>query len=655
MLTPYYEWAFEKTNCEKVLNGHYAHGISEIKQLHAGILAAGALFSYIKDTQKNSLIHFKAINSLERASHILFDTFTLRNLELTSSLREHSRKGTLLGVLDKTATPVGARLIKQVIEKPLRDKKQIEARHDAVSELKANFSLRKDLLEKLSKVTDLERLLAKIAYGSLDARGALSILASLNCLPDIKRLLSNTKSSLLFRIFGGINELPELTKLLKEAIDDVPPQGISDGGIIRPGFNAEVDKLREASCSAKSWIAKLEARERQNTGIKNLKVGYNRVFGYYIEITNSQREQVPYEYQRKQTLVNCERYITPELKEYEQSVLGADEKCAKLEEELFIAVRLRIAEKIEILQQNARYIATLDVLNSFAQVAYDNNYVRPSMSNSCDIKVKGGRHPVVECAAKIEFTPNDCEMKNGELLLITGPNMGGKSTYMRQLALIVIMAQMGSFVPASSAEIGIVDRVFTRVGASDDIAAGLSTFMVEMRELADILTSATSNSLLILDEIGRGTSTADGLCLAWATIEHIVSKIKAKTLFATHFHELTELEGTLPGVLNFSVTVREYGEDILFLHKIKRGGADRSFGIEVAKLAGLPAELLVRAKALLGSVSIDAAFSGEVNKTEGDDRAQKLAAEIARLEVERITPMEALSILDGLKRKAEQL
>ena len=483
------------------------------------------------------------------------------------------------------------------------DKKAIQARLEAVDELKGDLYLRNELRTALEEIYDIERLLSRISYGSLDARDVVAIRSSLHPLPHIKELLNNCKSGLLLQIAQQIDCLQELYIYLNESIADNPPLGIREGGIIKSGFHAEVDKLREAKVSGKDWLASLEKREREQTGIKNLKIGFNKVFGYYIEVTKSNLDLVPYRYTRRQTLTGSERYITQELKELEDMLLSAEDKCNKLEYQLFQHVREELEKHMEAMQENANLIAVADVLQSFAQAAYDYNYVKPIIREDGVLEIKGGRHPVVERAARQEFVPNDVymDMSEDKLLIITGPNMAGKSTFMRQIGLIVLMAQMGSFVPAASAKISIVDRVFTRVGASDDLASGQSTFMVEMNELASILNNATSRSLLILDEIGRGTSTLDGLSIAWATIEYILEEngIGAKTLFATHYHELIALERMLPGVRNYSVGVKEFNREVVFLHKIMRGGTDKSFGIEVAKLAGLPEAMIRRAKALL--------------------------------------------------------
>ena len=660
-------WPYESANAQRLLQEHFGvmnvsvFGFSESSPC---LNAAGALLQYLLDTQKNSLAHIQKLSKTSGKDYMVIDQFTHRNLELTETMRSKEKRGSLLWLLDKTKTAMGGRLLKLYIEQPLLNPKEIQARLDAVEEIKEGFALRSNLRQELDKIYDIERLLARISYGSLDARDLVALKSSLGPLPGIRQMLQSCRSSALRACAEQLDPLEGLYQYLEDCICEEPPHGIRDGGFIRPGYNAEVDKLRDAKTSGSKWLATMEQRERDATGIKNLKIGYNKVFGYYIEVSKSNLSAVPYRYTRRQTLSNCERYITQELKELEDVLLSATDKCNALEYSLFLQIRDHLSQYIDVLQKNASLLAKTDVLQSFAQAAYDYDYVKPKICTDGSISIKDGRHPVVERAVRQEFVPNDTFLddKEDKLLVITGPNMAGKSTFMRQTGLIVLMAQMGCFVPASEARLSIVDRVFTRVGASDDLASGQSTFMVEMNELASILNSATEKSLLILDEIGRGTSTLDGLSIAWATIEYILGKngIGAKTLFATHYHELTDLEGKLPGLRNYSSTVREYEKSIVFLHKIRRGGTDRSFGIEVAKLAGLPGALTDRAKALLtllqqnagtdlGRIDFSAVPALPDKKAQ---EAEKLVKTLAQLDIDNLTPLEALSLLSDIKQKA---
>jgi len=667
--TPYEAWPYQHSNALKVLLQHFgvmsmdAFGISADSLM---IHAAGALLQYLLDTQKNSLNHIKKLAQTAGGEYMVIDQFTHRNLELTETMREKSKKGSLLGLLDKTKTAMGGRLLRHYIEQPLLNKQTINARLEAVEELKNNLYLRNELRLALDEIYDIERLLSKISYGSLDARDVVAIRSSLRPLPQIKELLTMCKSKLLATAGEQLDCIQELCTYLEESISDNPPLGIRDGGFIREGFHNEVDKLREAKNSGKDWLASLEQRERNETGIKNLKIGFNKVFGYYIEVTKSNLSAVPYRYTRRQTLAGSERYITQELKELEDMLLSAEDKCSKLEYQLFQHIRSVLEEHISGMQENANLIAMVDVLQSFAQAAYDYNYVKPVIKEDGVIEIKGGRHPVVERTARQDFVPNNIYMDaaDDKLLVITGPNMAGKSTFMRQVGLIVLMAQVGSFVPATSAKISICDRVFTRVGASDDLASGQSTFMVEMNELASILNNATSRSLLILDEIGRGTSTLDGLSIAWATIEYILgeSGIGAKTLFATHYHELIALENMLPGVRNYSVGVKEFNREIIFLHKISKGGTDKSFGIEVAKLAGLPENMIQRAKALLTLLeeqsgtdltAIDMDRAEEYSTQQKNEAEEKVLSALRNMDINSITPFEALSLLNDFKQRIQ--
>ena len=567
----------------------------------SGTLAVGALLLYLYETQKNTLDNLTKITPYRSGGYMIIDSATNRNLELIETLREKQKKGSLLWVLDKTKTAMGARLMRNWIEQPLIEKKKITARQDAVEELYNDMITREEIREYLNAVYDLERLVTRISYRTANPRDLIAFKTSLGMIPPVKQLLSQAKSAELKEIDERMDCLEDIYDLIEKSIQDEPPIMIREGGMIKEGYNEDVDKFRLSRTEGKTWLAELEAREKEKTGIKNLRVRYNKVFGYYLEVTNSYKELVPEDWTRKQTLANAERYITPELKELEDMILGAEDKLAALEYDLYCEVRDSIGEQVVRIQETAKAIAHLDVLASLACVAQSNDYVRPSINTKGVIDIQGGRHPVVEKMNNNQmFIDNDTYLdnKNHRISIITGPNMAGKSTYMRQSALIVLMAQIGSFVPAKSANIGIVDRIFTRVGASDDLASGQSTFMVEMTEVANILRNATSRSLLILDEIGRGTSTFDGLSIAWAVVEHISNPklLGAKTLFATHYHELTELEGKLDSVNNYCIAVREQGDDIIFLRKIIRGGADKSYGIQVARLAGVPDSVIDRAR-----------------------------------------------------------
>lgn len=600
-------WYFDDTACREKLMEHFK--VSSLAGLglsdyDCGVLSAGALLQYLLETQKNDLSHMTRITPYTTGKYMMLDSSTRRNLELCETLREKQKRGSLLWVLDKTKTAMGARMLRKFIEQPLIEKQEILRRLDAVEELKQSAISREEIREYLSPVYDLERLITRITYGTANPRDLTAFAGSLSMLPPIRYLLEEMESSLLKDIYAELDPLEDLCTLVQNAIADEPPLAMKEGGIIRDGYNEEVDTLRRAKSEGKDWLAKLEQDEREKTGIKTLRIKYNKVFGYYLEVTNSYKELVPDYYTRKQTLANAERYITPELKELEDTILGAEDKLYALEYELYCTIRDTIAAEVKRIQTTAKAIALLDVFSSLALVAERNNYVRPKINESGKIDIKDGRHPVVE-----QMIPNGTFICNDTLLddkkqrvsIITGPNMAGKSTYMRQAALIVLMAQIGSFVPAAKADIGLVDRIFTRVGASDDLASGQSTFMVEMTEVANILRNATSKSLLILDEIGRGTSTFDGLSIAWAVVEYISDSklLGAKTLFATHYHELTELEGKIDNVNNYCIAVKEKGDDIVFLRKIVKGGADKSYGIQVAKLAGVPDLVIDRAKEIV--------------------------------------------------------
>ncbi len=672
-------WYFDDDLCRRTLKEHFHVADLEglgIGDYDNGILASGALFLYLKETQKSALSHMATIHPYMAEKYMLIDSSSRRNLELVETMREKQKKGSLLWVLDKTKTAMGARTLRAMVEQPLIDTEEIEQRLTAIEELNEKAMLRDEIREYLNPVYDMERLISRISYKSANPRDLVAFAASLEMLPYIKQTLGEFDSSLLKQLNEDMDALSDLCSLIKNAIVDEPPIAQKDGGIIREGFNEDVDKFRRSRTDGKKWLSELEARERERTGIKSLKIKYNRVFGYSLEVTNTFRDQVPDNYVRKQTLSNAERYITQELKELEDLILGAEDKLYALEYELFCQVRDQAGAEVVRIQKTAKAVAYLDVFASLALVAQRNHYVRPKINEGGVIDIKNGRHPVVEKMIENDmFIANDTYLNNQKkrVSIITGPNMAGKSTYMRQSALIVLMAQIGSFVPAEKANIGIVDRIFTRVGASDDLASGQSTFMVEMTEVANILRNATSKSLLILDEIGRGTSTFDGLSIAWAVIEHI-SNTKlcgAKTLFATHYHELTELEGKIPGVNNYCIAVKEKGDDIVFLRKIVKGGADKSYGIQVAKLAGVPDSVIARAKELVEELS-DADITAAVKDLTAPKKKEKIVydqvdmaqmslfdtvqdndivEEIRGLDLSNITPMEAMNILFNLQNK----
>lgn len=649
----------------------------------SGTLAVGALLLYLYETQKNTLDNLTKITPYRSGGYMIIDSVTNRNLELIETLREKQKKGSLLWVLDKTKTAMGARLMRNWIEQPLIEKKKITARQDAVEELYNDMITREEIREYLNAVYDLERLVTRISYRTANPRDLIAFKTSLGMIPPVKQLLSQAKSAELKEIDERMDCLEDIYDLIEKSIQDEPPIMIREGGMIKEGYNEDVDKFRLSRTEGKTWLAELEAREKEKTGIKNLRVRYNKVFGYYLEVTNSYKELVPEDWTRKQTLANAERYITPELKELEDMILGAEDKLAALEYDLYCEVRDSIGEQVVRIQETAKAIAHLDVLASLACVAQSNDYVRPSINTKGVIDIQGGRHPVVEKMNNNQmFIDNDTYLdnKNHRISIITGPNMAGKSTYMRQSALIVLMAQIGSFVPAKSANIGIVDRIFTRVGASDDLASGQSTFMVEMTEVANILRNATSRSLLILDEIGRGTSTFDGLSIAWAVVEHISNPklLGAKTLFATHYHELTELEGKLDSVNNYCIAVREQGDDIIFLRKIIRGGADKSYGIQVARLAGVPDSVIDRAKEIASWLEetdvTDKAKNLQVRTSAKKKEVVREAVpaekqmslfdiypadhpvlkELAGLDVSNMTPIQALNTLYELQKRLKE-
>jgi len=610
-ISPVASWYFDEDKCREVLMEHFKTaslaGLG-LDGYSIGIVASGAVMQFLIDTQKIPLEHITTIRPYSPENYMMLDRSTRRNLELCETMREKSKKGSLFWVLDKTKTAMGARLLRKSIEQPLVNTGDINERLDIITELNNNAVLREELREYLSPVYDLERLIGKISYRSANPRDLIALRQSLSMFPDIKTLLSGFKKSKLKEFAIQLDDLNDIFELVNNSIEDEPPISVREGGIIKEGYDSEADRLRSAKTEGKKWLAELVEEEKKRTGIKNLRVKYNKIFGYHLEVTNSYKELVPGDWTRKQTLANAERYTTPRLKELEDTILGAEDRLCNVEYNIFCRIRDTIYDNIGRIQKTAQIIANIDMFSALALVAEQNNYVRPVISKKGGISIKKGRHPVVEqMISSNSFVPNDTYLDNGShrIAIITGPNMAGKSTYMRQTALIVLMAQAGSFVPAESAEIGIADRIFTRVGASDDLASGQSTFMIEMTEVANIIRNATKNSLIILDEIGRGTSTFDGLSIAWAVIEHIADTklLGARTLFATHYHELTELEGKLDSVDNYCIAVKEQGEDIVFLRKIIKGGADKSYGIQVAKLAGVPESVLKRAREIAEELS----------------------------------------------------
>lgn len=672
-------WYFDDESCKRILKDHFHVNTLDglgIADYESGVIAAGSLFLYLKETQKTALSQMTSIHPYTAEKYMLIDSSSRRNLELVETLREKQKRGSLLWVLDKTRTAMGARTLRSYVEQPLIDVDEINNRLMAVEELKEKPMLRDEIREYLNPIYDLERLISRISYKSANPRDLVAFASSLEMIPYIRQILKDFDAPIIKRIYEDMDDLEDVTGLIKSAIIEDPPLAQKEGGIIREGYNPDVDKFRTARTDGKKWLGELEARERERTGIKSLKIKYNRVFGYSLEVTNTFKELVPENYIRKQTLVNAERYITQELKDLEDVILGAEDKLYALEYQLFSDVRDKVGNEVVRIQRTAKAVAALDVFASLALVAERNNYVRPKVSENGIIDIKNGRHPVVERVIENDmFIANDTFLDNHKkrISIITGPNMAGKSTYMRQTALIVLMAQIGCFVPAQKASIGIVDRIFTRVGASDDLASGQSTFMVEMTEVANILRNATSKSLLILDEIGRGTSTFDGLAIAWAVIEHI-SNTKlcgAKTLFATHYHELTELEGKISGVNNYCIAVKEKGDDIVFLRKIVKGGADKSYGIQVAKLAGVPEPVIQRAKELVEELS-DADITAAVKDLTAPKKKQKVVydqvdmaqmslfdtvqdndiiEELKSIDIGNLTPMEALNTLYNLQNK----
>ncbi len=668
-------WYFDDTTCKNSILEHFhtksLSGLG-IDDYTIGCVAAGSVLLYLRETQKNSLSHIRKITPYKNNNFMLLDRATRRNLELCETMRDKEKKGSLFWVLDKTCTAMGARKLRNSIEEPILDKQILESRLDAVSWLFDSYVQREELREYLNPVYDLERLTTKISYKSANPRDLIALKQSLSMLPHIKNILSEAGLGILNEIYNDIDTLDDIYELIERAINDEPPLTMHDGDIIKSFYNENVDKYRKAATDGKKWLTDILEKEKEHTDIKNLKLKYNKVFGYYLEVTNSFKDKVPDNWIRKQTLVNAERYTTPELKEIEDTVLGARDRLYELEYELFCQVRDIIYDAIPRIQKTAKHIGYLDMLASLATVAQKNNYVRPTITTDGKIKIKGGRHPVVENMINGSlFIDNDTHLNNEErrIAIITGPNMAGKSTYMRQTALIVLMAQIGSFVPASEASICIVDRIFTRVGASDNLASGESTFMVEMTEVANILRNATKNSLIILDEIGRGTSTFDGLAIAWAVVEYIADKsiIGAKTLFATHYHELTELEGRLSGVNNYCIAVKEQGEDIIFLRKIVKGGADKSYGIQVARLAGVPEQVLKRAFNIVDELVDNDLIekTKKLSEPKGLDKTEpvqlslfadgflkneNIIDRIRSLRMENMTPMDAMKVLYDLQK-----
>ena len=638
--------------------------IENLAEKKLALSSINALVQYIEDTQKTSLDHINKITIYNLSKYMALDINARRNLEITEKMRDKSKKGTLLWVLDKTSTSMGGRLLRRWLNDPLVDVDEINRRLNAVKELKDDIILRGEVIANLKKVYDIERLAGKMAYGNANARDMVTLKNSLFKLPEVKQILKNCKSDLLKGLYEKLDELQDIYQLIEKSIVEDPPMTIKDGGIIKLGYDEEIDKLKTAQTEGKTWLVQLEAEEKEKTGIKNLKIGFNKVFGYFIEVTKSYLDQVPDRFIRKQTLTNAERYITEDLKNLENQILGAEEKVINLEYNAFVEIREEISKNVTRLQTTSEVISSLDVLTSFAQVAEDFNYCMPEVDSSGTIDIKNGRHPVIEkILGEGVFVENDTFLDKGDnrLSIITGPNMAGKTTFMRQVALITLMAQCGSFVPAESANIGVVDKIFTRVGASDDLSMGQSTFMVEMMEVATILKEATPNSLVILDEIGRGTSTYDGLSIAWAVAEYIADKQKcgAKTLFATHYHELTELENKIEGIKNFSIAVKEKGEDIIFLRKIVRGGTDESYGIHVARLAGVPKVVTQKANEILRSLEKKNILTGkrqDKKQVEGqfdmyNYKLAEIAHEIDKVNLNELTPIDALNTLVRIKEK----
>jgi DNA mismatch repair protein MutS len=676
-ITKLEDWIFNFDFANELIKNHFKTVTLKgfgIENLSAGIIAAGAVLNYLNETQRVNLSHLNRISIYNPSDYMILDYSTKRNLEITFSMNDGGREGSLISILDKTQTAMGGRLLKKWISAPLRDLDPIKKRHDSVEELLKNKKVRKDLNENLSEVGDLERLISRICTSRATPREVVAVKSSLKKIPAIKELLTVVKVSTLQNISEQLDPLENIVDKISTAIIDSPPAAINEGGIIRNGFSAELDELRDISLHGKEWIATLQQNERERTGISSLKVNFNNVFGYYIDVSHTHKNKIPENYIRKQTLVNSERFITPELKEYEDKILNAQEKINELESQLFNEIRAIVANEAETIQKNARVIAMLDCLNNFAQCAEEYSYIKPIVDESDRINIVQGRHPVVERILDPgnKYTPNDSLLDNDDqqIILLTGPNMAGKSVYLRQVGLIVLLAQIGSFVPAKEASIGIVDRIFTRVGASDNITAGESTFLVEMQEAANILNNATKKSLILLDEIGRGTSTFDGISIAWAITEYLHEnpEISAKTLFATHYHELNEMAELFPKIKNYKVEVREYDDKVVFLHKVNPGRADHSYGIQVAQMAGLPLFVTNRAKEVLDNLESKELTPYEIKKerlkklkSETDNQISlfefkddSLRTEINKMELDKITPIEALNKLNELKKKMRQ-
>ncbi|OGU19154.1 MAG: DNA mismatch repair protein MutS [Ignavibacteria bacterium GWA2_55_25] len=664
------DWVFHFDYGYELLVNHFktqslkGYGIEAYR---IGVVAAGAVMNYLQETQKANLLHIKKIAPYDTSDFIVLDVSTKRNLEVTSSISGQS-EGTLFSVLDRTLTPMGGRLLKRWLNHPLKKLETVRNRLAAVRELVANESPRGKMGGVLNGMGDLERLIARIATGRGNPREVNQLKGCLELVPLLQSHLAQLKAASLKEVHKWLNPLDQVVTAISSALEDDPPLALVEGGVIRRGYNKELDELRELSFSGKDWIAKLQHQERERTGISSLKVGYNNVFGYYIEVTNTHKDKIPSNYIRKQTLTNAERFITPELKEYEEKILHAEEKMLALETQLFNDLRTLVAAHAAAIQENAYAIAVLDCYSSLAEVAIENNYVCPTVDESFKIEIQGGRHPVIEklLPPGERYTPNDTliDTEEDQILIITGPNMSGKSSYLRQVGLIVLLAQIGSFVPATAAHIGLVDRIYTRVGASDNIASGESTFLVEMHEAANIVNTATRRSLILLDEIGRGTSTFDGISIAWALTEYLHQRIGAKTLFATHYHELNELAELFPRIRNYKVDVREYGDKVIFLHKVVQGFADHSYGIQVAQMAGLPEEVTDRAKRILENLeSSELQVNGrqtkgripppDVQMTLFEVKDDRLREELRRLDLETMTPLEAMQKLAELKKKAE--
>ncbi|MBV9505331.1 MAG: DNA mismatch repair protein MutS [Acidobacteriia bacterium] len=670
------EWTFSHDYADRSLRDHFKllslDGCG-LANRAAAVSASGAILQYLRDTQRGALDHLDRPTYYDRADSLVLDAVTVRNLELVEPLFSADSGGshaaaTVLAVLDQTQTGMGGRLLRQRLLRPSMNQADIEQRLEAVGEMMTQTILRAEVRKHLSGILDIERLLAKVTLGTAGPRDLLALGRSLEKIPALKRCFDTQQAARLRALHENLDDVPEIANLILEAIADEPPLNLADGGAIRAGFHAELDELRDLSLNGRQYIAQIEAREKQRTGIQSLKVRFNNIFGYYIEITRANLHLAPSDYERKQTLANAERFTTPELKDYERKVLDAEEKILALEKDLFLEVRKSVAAQAQRVRASAGAIAELDVTTSLAQVAAENRYQRPSFADNGEMRIMAGRHPVIERLAGQEgarFIANDLYLNNETdlIAIITGPNMGGKSTYLRQAALIAILAQMGSFVPAGSAHLPLIDRIFTRIGASDNLSRGRSTFMVEMTETAVILNTASPRSLIVLDEIGRGTATYDGLALAWAVVEHIHARTRAKTLFATHYHELTELAGQLEGVRNLQVAVKESGDQVIFLHKVEPGKADRSYGIEVARLAGLPISVIERAREVLKlhersehamTEKLAKAETGPVQIQLFEPVGYQIAERLRAIDLDQLRPIEALQLLSELQKELKR-